>query len=103
VVLGLSRTGTLQLTVAQSDAQLTGTWAIASQDTSQNTGGPVTGRVIGSALSVVLMSSVPGACLANVSGTLDATGTRLTGTFASGTCGDAAAGGVVSGVTLAKQ
>ena len=94
-------TGRLQLTLTQSGSQLTGTWVITFPNASQNSSGTVSGGVTnGSTMSADLQSGgIPTSCPSTVSGTLNATATEVTGTFASVLCG----GGFSTSISLSKQ
>ena len=73
-------TGNLQLKMAQSSSQLTGTWTITFSSASQNNGGTLTGSVTnGSTMSVNLYSSVATDCPLTVSGTLSGTRNAVDG------------------------
>jgi hypothetical protein len=98
--------GNLQLTLAPSlqlpsgpALDYAGTWTIAFPSAGDNTAGMASGRTLGTVLTVTLRPSDPEACPYALSGTLDGSGTRLTGTLGPVGC----SGGVSAPLTLVKQ
>jgi hypothetical protein len=99
--------GNLQLTLVPSPLQLpsgpardyAGMWTIAFPDPTDNAAGMASGRTLGTVLTVTLRPSAAEACPFALSGTLDASGTRLTGTMGPIQC----SGGISAPVTLVKQ
>ena len=69
----------LQLEIAQAGVDLTGRWTLASATAADSLTGDITGRVIGSAMALVLTSAAS-TCPITVGGTLE-TGTRLSATY----------------------
>jgi hypothetical protein len=66
---------------------MSGTWTMTDRDGTQTGAGTLDGRAFGSTMSVVLAWSPPSNCPLNVFGTLDDTGTQMTGSFGSIVCG----------------
>jgi hypothetical protein len=97
----------LQLTLAPSPLQLpsgpaldyAGTWTIAFPNAGDNAAGMASGRTLGTVLTVTLRPSNSEACPFALSGTLDGSGTRLSGTMGPVGC----SGGISAPITLVKQ
>lgn len=102
-----SARATLQMALTQDANSLSGSWTIADQN-GRRSGGTVTGRVSGSSMSAVLALTPPTTCPFSVSGTLDPTGTQMTGTLGTvgctGSLTDAnLTGSLQGGFTAARQ
>jgi hypothetical protein len=101
-------TGNMQLTLVQSvqlpfgpAPEYSGTWTLAFPDPKNNVAGVASGRTLGATLTMTLRPSSPAdACAIALSGTLDSTGNRLTGTIGPAGCNTSGTG---RPVTLSKQ
>jgi hypothetical protein len=101
-------TGNMQLKLVQSvqapvvsTVEYSGTWTMTFPDPGNNVIGVASGRTLGATLTLTLRPSTPAdACLIALSGTLDSSGTRLTGTIGSAGCNVSSTG---RPVTLLKQ
>jgi hypothetical protein len=89
--------------LASVNDTVAGTWTITAGTPSQSVNGTCTGRVVGSTVTLV-MTVIPAtdACPFDVSGTLDATGTRMTGPSAAICPGASPTSGGPT-ITLVKQ
>jgi hypothetical protein len=77
--LSIQASRILQLEIAEAGEDLTGRWTLASTAAADSVTGDITGRVIGSAMALVLTSTAS-TCPVTVGGTLE-TGTRLSATY----------------------
>lgn len=84
--------GVATVTLNQSGSSLTGTWAAAFPDPSNNDSGSLSGTVSGSGISATLTSSVPGACPYSFTATVN--GNQMSGTYATFNCTVAAGGNI---------
>lgn len=76
--------GTLEATLSQTAAQVTGTWRIALPATGYDNGGSLAGSASGTSLQATLEPSDPTTCPFNPTGIL--AGARLSGTYAAFNC-----------------
>jgi len=94
-----------QGTLAGGADTVSGNWTITSADATQAfQGGTCTGRVADRTISLLLLvlPAIPGACDETVSGTLDASGARMTGNRGY-RCRDGSAYGGSGTLTLVKE
>jgi hypothetical protein len=94
-----------QATLAGGADTVSGSWTQIAPDGNQtDQRGSCTGRVAGTTITLLMriLPPIPGACDENLSGTLDATGTRMSGNLAFTCQGNTAFGGRGM-VTLIKQ
>jgi hypothetical protein len=90
-------TGTIQITLAQSDSSVTGTVQTTFANSQFNNSGTFTGTVSGSSVTITFSPSNPTSCPYNA--TLTVNGNQLTGTYATFNCTVAASGSI----TLTRQ